>query len=213
MQRELAGLAVIVGLLLNSGGALAAPADAEARYQALLADAKAGDKPVDWQALRFAYADRPSFSVFGGTRDDAHRKMSAALSSGDFAGALALAKSVMNSNFVDAGAHLVAAIANRRLGHEDVAGREDEITVGLLKSIETGDGKTATTAFTVINVDEEYTLMNALRLKVSKQALISQGGHSYDVLDTVSADGHKQSFYFLIDRVLAAEAAVFAPKH
>jgi hypothetical protein len=38
--------------------------DAEAKYQALLTAAKANPEAADWQALRFAYADRPSFSPF-----------------------------------------------------------------------------------------------------------------------------------------------------
>ena len=35
--------------------------EAEARYQRMLAAAKANPAATDWQALRFAYADRASF--------------------------------------------------------------------------------------------------------------------------------------------------------
>jgi len=53
--------------------------------------------------------------------------------------------------------------------------------------------------------------MRALGARVSEQALIQSGGHSYDALTAVDQAGHKATYYFLIDRVLAAEAAALQP--
>ena len=81
------------------------------------------------------------------------------------------------------------------------------IARGLLDSIEAGDGKTAATAFTVISVSEEYELMRAMGVKVAQQSLINQGGHVYDLLAGTGPTGAPASYYFLIDRVMAAESA------
>ena len=40
----------------------------------------------------------------------------------------------------------------------------------------------------------------------------SATGHAYDVLETKGRNGDAVTFYFLIDRVLAAEAKELAPK-
>jgi len=53
--------------------------------------------------------------------------------------------------------------------------------------------------------------MRALGAKVSQQALVQQGGHSYDALSAVDAKGQPATYYFLIDRVLAAESAAAKP--
>jgi hypothetical protein len=77
--------------------------------------------------------------------------------------------------------------------------------------VKTGDGLSPAAAFTPIDVDEEYALMRALGAKVTQQALVQQDGHSYDALTTTDASGQPATYYFLIDRVLAAEAAAMKP--
>jgi hypothetical protein len=69
-----------------------------------------------------------------------------------------------------------------------------------------GDGKTPEQAFVVISVAEEYELMRARQRRVMHQNLVSQAAHSYDVLETTGRDGDSVTFYFQIDRVMAAEA-------
>lgn len=202
----------LLALLAAAAPALAAEGDAEARYQALLAVAEAGDRPVDWQALRFAYADRPSFNVADDGLDVLRRSMRAAVGAGNFENALAEARLIFEQDYVDAEAHFGAALAYAKLGQTPAAIRERDIGAGLLKSIETGDGKSARSAYTVINVAEEYGLMSARGRRVMRQSLVRADGHAYDVLETVDETGAAQSYYFLIDRVMAAEIKAFRPK-
>ena len=187
----------------------AAATDPEARYQALLAAAIASAPQSDWLGLRIAYAQRPSFRAFG--QDIAKSEMFKAVEAGDCARALTEAKSVIAETFVDADAHLIAAFCDDKLGDAADALWERDVGMGLLKSIETGDGLTPGEAFTPIDVDEEYALIRARGLKVTNQALVQQDGHSYDALTTVNDKGESATYYFLIDRVLANEAAAMKP--
>lgn len=185
------------------------PDDPEADYQALLAQAKAHAPNVDWQALRIAYAQRPSFQVF--SQSAARRDMFAALDKSDCTQALPAAKAVIAESYIDADAHLVAAFCEDAAGDTAAATLDRDIGDGLVHSIETGDGLSPGGAFTVINVDEENSVMRALGLKVTQQSLIRDGGHSYDALTTVDDKGQTATYYFLIDRVLAAEARALTP--
>jgi len=187
----------------------AATEDPEARYQALLAAAKASAPQSDWLGLRIAFAQRPAFKVYG--QDVAKGEMFKAVEAGDCATALTEAKAVIAEAFVDADAHLIAAFCDDKLGDASDALLERDVGVGLLKSIETGDGLTPDQAFTPIDVDEEYALIRARGLKVTSQTLVQQGGHNYDVLTTTNDKGESATYYFLIDRVLAAEAAAMKP--
>jgi hypothetical protein len=198
-------------LLMLTGPALgAAPTeDPEARYQALLAAAKAAAPNVDWGQLRLAYADRPSFKPFA--QSAAKRQMFEAADTSDCKTALPAAKAAIAEDYVDADAHLVAAFCEDAAGDTAAAALDRDIGRGLVKSIQTGDGLSPTTAFTPIDVGEEYALTRALGLKVSAQALIQQGGHSYDALTTTDEKGQRATYYFLVDRVLAAESASLRP--
>ncbi len=203
-----------LALSLSAVAAAAAPApgppdDTEAHYQTLLAAAKAAAPNADWGALRLAFSRRPSFEAFA--QSAAKRQMFEAAQKGDCATALPAAKAVLAEAYVDIDAHMVAAFCEDAAGDKTAAQLDRDIGAGLAASIETGDGLSAASAFTPINVDEEYALMRALGVHVTDQALIQSGGHSYDALTTVDQAGRKATYYFLIDRVLAAEAAGLRP--
>jgi hypothetical protein len=184
---------------------VAARADDEANYQAMLAAAKADPAATDWQALRFAYADRPSFSLFAA--NDGLKAIHQALTAGDWQGVLDAANKMFDNDYVDGEAHLAAAAAYGRLGKSDDARREHAIAMGIFKSMmPNGDGKSREQAFVVISVAEEYELMRARQRRVVHQSLVQAAGHAYDVLEATGQDGDKVTFYFEIDRVMAAEA-------
>jgi hypothetical protein len=208
MQRITLPIALALSLVTVAAGAAVAIQDAEGRYQAMLAAAKASAPNADWGQLRLAFADRPGFKVF--SQSAARRQMLQAANAGNCAEALRSARAVIAEAYVDADAHLVAAYCEDAAGSPVAAKLDRDIGAGLLQSIKTGDGLSPATAFTVIDVDEEYALTRALGLTVASQSLVQQGGHSYDVLQAADDKGQRATYYFLVDRVLAAEAATAA---
>ena len=202
-------IAILI-LLLISSPAIAID-DADSKYRDLLTAAKSG-QPVDWQALRFAYAESSGFDVLGTKSAEARKAMNEALQTNDYTGALLQANLILDQDYVDIDAHIITEIANTKLGNTDEAEKQHSIVVGLLRSIRTGDGKTPETAFTVITVGEEYSLIRVLGLRRQQQVLIANGGHQYDGLDVVDREGQSQRLYFQIDRVMAAEAALLKSK-
>ena len=209
MRVPLLSFALALSLLGAASSAAVATQDAEGRYQALLAAAKAAAPNVDWARLRDAYAGRPGFQVF--VRSDARRQMLQAANASNCKDALPSAKAVIAEDYVDVDAHFIAAYCEESSGDASESRLDREIAVGLVTSIQTGDGLTADAAFTPITVDEEYAVMRALGLRVESQALVQQGGHSYDVLHTLNEKGERGAYWFLIDRVLAAEANALTP--
>jgi hypothetical protein len=201
-------LAAALSLAACLAAHAATPDDPEARYQALLAAAKASAPNADWSALRVAFAERPDFRAFAQT--DAKRQMFAAAEKSNCAVALPEAKAVIAESYIDIDAHLVAAFCEDVAGDHTGAQLDRDIGAGLVASIKTGDGLSPAAAFTPIDVDEEYAVMRAIGAKITQQDLVQAGGHSYDALTAVDAKGQPATYYFLIDRVLAAGAT--APK-
>jgi hypothetical protein len=185
--------------------------DATARYEALVKIAKQGDQPVDWQALRFAYAETPNFDPLGAVTSSKRKKMFAAYAARDYATALAEAQHILEENYTDIAAHMISDYAYHYLGDDTRARQQGDIAITLLKSIRTGDGHSTATALTVISITEEYDFLHYLKYEPRQQTLVTEGGHSYDMFE-VERDQQSYSLYFLADRVLAAEAALFKPK-
>ena len=205
MRRITLPLGLALALVASAASAAVVAQDAEGRYQTLLAAAKAHAPNADWTALRLAYADRPGFKAF--THRAARREMLQAANAGNCAQALQSAKAVIEDTYVDADAHMIAAYCEDAVGKPIAAKLDRDIGAGLLNSIETGDGFSPATAFAVIDVDEEYAVTRALGLRVASQTLIQQGGHAYDVLEAADDKGQHVTYYFLVDRVLAAGTA------
>ena len=189
--------------------AFAADPDPEAAYQALLAAAKSGTGPIDWQALRFAYADRPSYAPDDDTDD--RRAMFVAVNAHDWATVLAKANKVLDKNYTDGMAHHSAGAADVALGHPDDGMKERAMAEGIFQSIRTGDGLSFEHAFTVISVAEEYDLLATMGVDLDQQALSNSDGHVYDVMTVHDDSGKTVVYYFNIDREWAAETKMFAP--
>jgi hypothetical protein len=205
-MRTLAAFLLLFALLAPALPAVAFDAASEARYQSLLAAARApGELQVDWGALRLAYADSAEFDLTGARTDAARKAMFAAVNAGDPKVALAQARLILAQDYVDIDAHLVANLASSKLGDAATAAREHNIVLGLLRSIRTSDGLSPATALNVITVGEEYGMMRAFDMTVTGQALVQQGGHSYDRVSVTTPDGKPLTLYFLIDRIVAEE--------
>jgi hypothetical protein len=209
MRSLFLAMALSVAATMASAAAPTPPDDTEAHYQALLATAKATAPRADWGALRLAYSRRAAFRAFA--QSAAKRQMFEAAQNGDCPTALPAARAALEEAYIDVDAHMVAAFCEDAAGDKTAAQLDRDIGAGLVASIETGDGLSTGSAFTPIDVDEEYAVMRALGAHVTDQALVQAGGHSYDALTAVDQAGHKATYYFLIDRVLAAEAATLRP--
>jgi hypothetical protein len=202
-------LAMAALALVATGPARAADATADAHYQTLLAAARTVDPAeVDWQALRFAYADSSSFDLMGEHTAAARRAMFEALNKDDDKAVIEQADKILDADFVDIDAHVALDLAYQATGQSTLSKREHQIALGLLKSVHTGDGTSPEQAFTVISVGEEYATMRAFALQVTGQALVEAPPHSYDRLTVTDGAGKTHTVFFLVDRVMAAENAL-----
>jgi hypothetical protein len=190
---------IFVLLALLAVSPLAAQTGSSSEYSILLKSLKAGKTDIDYGRLRLSYMDSPEYKQALDTTDAA-KAMLEALNAKDYARALTQAETVLKSNYVNIEAHFVAFVANHESGATDKAEFHRAVFRGLIDSIRSsGDGKSPATAWVVISVDEEYSVLRVLGLKPSGQSLMNQNGHSYDVMKAKSDDGTEQTFYFNVD--------------
>lgn len=177
--------------------------DAKKRYKELLEKAKKGEA-VDFREMRLAFFETPEYSPMTGMFD--YRALNGALGQGDYPAAIKTAEAVLERNFVDLNAHMVAYIAHRETKNEEKAKYHRAIADGLIESIKaTGDGKSPETAYEVIAISEEYAMFRAMGVRAVKQSLVQDKGHAYDAVVVVDSRTNQQAtYYFNVDKPFSA---------
>jgi uncharacterized protein DUF4919 len=176
------------------------PVQPPSEYSALLARVKGGDLSIDFKQLRVSWMESPERHAAKDTSEQ-EKAMGAAMRDGDFKKAIRNADVVLDSEFVNLDAHLVEGRAYKELHDDKKAEFHRAVLDGLLRSImDSGDGKSAKTAFVVITVHEEYIILSVLGLMPSEQSVQHTGGHSYDVLKAKKRDSNETvTLYFNVD--------------
>jgi uncharacterized protein DUF4919 len=160
-------------------------------YHQLVQRAKSNDQTVDFVKLRDAFGE---WLCGDKVNTDAPNRdaMIQAFESKNYAKAVELIEVVLNYEFVNRGLHLAAEDAYRQLGNQTKADFHKTIAHKLLHAVlASGNGKTAETAYRVLDVSEEYFVMRELGYGAHGQALLSQGNKHYDLLMGTDGDSGK----------------------
>lgn len=170
------------------------------KYDRLLEKAKQKDPSVNFTELRFAFYESPDYNPYAPMMT--YRPLNAALAQKNYEEVLKIAETVFAKNFVEVNAHRAAQIAYQETGNAERAQFHQFMADGLLNSIKSSvDGKSFEKAFEVISINEEYGLINSLKLRPINQALVQDKGHSYDAITVIDPQTNQQStLYFNIDK-------------
>lgn len=155
-----------------------------------------GDRSVDLTALRFAYMESPQYRPY--EPEIVAREASVAVEKGNLRKALTLANRILEMDITNGGAHVVAAICHREFDHPTKADFHRFLWMGLYDLIcHSGDGRSPETAVTVINIEEEYFILDTSELKFVKQRLVSIGEKYFDVIEVQGSERDQvQECYF-----------------
>jgi ankyrin repeat protein len=155
---------------------------------------------VDFRVLRLAYTKTKDYKPYD-SDDSTKNAASDALKRTNLVETIRLAESVLAKNYVDLDAHILCKIAYGEMWNSEKYDFHSAVLKGLAGSLyASGDGTTPETAIVVISVREEYFFMDANRLKMIKQCLITANGHAYDKVDVENKKtAEKTVIYFNID--------------
>lgn len=179
-------------------------------FKTLVTKLKGGDTKIDFKALRMASLDSKSDDA-GQPDDDQYKKAVEAYNSKKYKAAISAGEKALEQGYLGIDAHLLVAVAHRESGNSEKFDFHKAVYLGLLNSIVAGaDGKSAKTAYVVINVAEEYALLRALGLNRGSQALQADGGHKYDVLTVTDPKTNQtKEVWFNIDAVWKGYEKIF----
>ena len=192
-------LLLMAGVMVASTMTAQQPEDATAakqQYEAMKAQVTGGDFSLDWRAFRVAAVTGGLNAGFASRVE--YNKAVGDTESGRLDAALAAADAAIDRNMADPEAHLLAARVLDKMGRWSEAERERTIEGALVKSIfDSGDGKTATTAWFVVNAAEEnFFITAALGEQPTVHAPQSQSGLTLDKVTAVDWENVNHDTWF-----------------
>lgn len=149
--------------------------------------------PAHFARLRSEYGDRKDFIALC-ERDRPLRRFFELVDHKDWDQLVTVSESWLQQCPIDIDAHIVKSIALKALGRIPESEHHVRWFRGLVDSIlASGDGRTPATAFVVISVAEEYSLLRVFGMRRTQQTLTSD---RIDALSVVSDKGVPGVIYF-----------------
>lgn len=169
-------------------------------YSDLLAAAQANPVDADYHSLRMAYARSDAYMPYASDTDNL-QALQAALPAQNFDAALNAIQGLLDFCYLDIEAHMAADYVYTLREETDHANYHRLWARGLIQAIlATGNGRDAESAFIVLSIPEEYTLLRVLGFRPAGQRLIQHEGHWFDVLNGQHTEsGEAVELYFNID--------------
>ena len=169
----------------------------------ILNKVKNGETAVDYAALRQNCGRTSWYVQRKQTKIDKIRKeMYAAADVKNYAEVKKLAKSILDINYLNMTAHRMLSWASEALGDSVESKRHLDIEIGLLRSIgQSGSGANCREGKVVIDVEEEYFVMQIMGWKLRRQHTVSDGDITCDLMEVVDSDGNERKEYFNVNIV------------
>ncbi|HEX2984500.1 MAG TPA: DUF4919 domain-containing protein, partial [Ignavibacteriales bacterium] len=160
---------------------------------------------TDYLELRMAHTKTDSYDPYSTEASIMFNKANALLAKGKYEKGLAIIEDILDNNYVNLKAHLWASLIYYEL-QDSVKGQyHKNIYDGLFESIIlNGDGRGTKTAYIVIDINEEFDILEAYNLENASQNSIESDGHSFDRIEVNEKDKKEViNIYFNIDLPIA----------
>lgn len=164
---------------------------------------EAGQLDIDFQDFRFSFLESQQFKVAKDKSSDfdkLEKELYKHVNKSNYLKIITITMQMLSIDYTSMIAHKMLRQTYEQLGDTINAEKYKTIQFGLLKSIvRHGDGKTAETAWPVIQIDEEYFILRMLGAKLMKQELV--GNQNLCDRMTVTEEGETKVYYFNVDKV------------
>ena len=172
------------------------------KYSKLVRQLEAGKTNINYREFRDSFLESEQFKVAANQKPDLdtlRKTMHELMKKSKYAEIVEVAKKMRSIDYTDMEAHKILQQTYKILRDARNQKKYHDIEFGLLNSIvKNGDGKTCQTAWPVIQVTEEYFILDMLGAKLLKQSIDING--PCDRMEVQTDDG-KKVYYFEISKV------------
>ena len=173
------------------------------KYSAFVTRLEGAQTSINYTEFRESFLESEQFKLASKQIPDLstlRKEMHDLMRKSKYAEIIDITKKMLNIDYTDMEAHKSLHQTYKILGDVPNSKKYHDIEFGLLNSIiKKGDGKTCQTAWPVIQINEEYFILEMLGAKLQKQSIDNTGG-ACDKME-VQTDQGKAIYYFEISKV------------
>ncbi len=174
------------------------------KYSAFVKQLEAGQTDINYKAFRESFIESEQFIIASGKStefDSLETVMYEKMKKKDYQALVVVTKQMLSIDYTSMIAHKILRQTYGYLGDSVNAKKYKTIQFGLLNSIvKNGDGKTCATAWPVIQVKEEYFILQMVGADLQKQSIDHTGGIC-DKMEVKTEEGENKTYYFEISLV------------
>ena len=164
---------------------------------------EAGETNIDYQDFRFSFLKSEQFKIAHSKWkefDSLKKQMYVQMNAANHQEVIQITQKLLSIDYTDMKAHKILRQTYKIIGDTVNAAKYKTIQFGLMNSIlQKGDGRSCETAWPVIQVEEEYFILEMVGAKLKEQTLLEDGG----ICDKMEfkADGKNKTYFFEVSKV------------
>lgn len=173
------------------------------KYSEYVKSLESGNTDIDYKDFRFSFIKSEQFSLASQKSKEITQlisRMEEQMKQLNYEEIISLAKQILSIDYTNMMAHKILSQTYDMIDDAQNAQKYETIQMGLLKSIiQNGDGKSCATAWAVIQVSEEYFILEMLGVELKRQSIVSTSGlcDKMEVID----EGVPAIYYFDVSKV------------
>lgn len=175
------------------------------RYCADVKRLESGQTDIDYQEFRHSFMESEQFKIASKKSTELaslKKKMYVQMGNSNYQEIIKITKQMLSIDYTSMVAHKILRQTYKIVGDTLNAKKYKAIQFGLLNSIvKNGDGKTCETAWPVIQLDEEYFVLEMIGATVQAQG-VENVGKICDKMEVI-VDGEKKTYYFEISKIVS----------
>jgi hypothetical protein len=169
------------------------------KYSDYVKKLEARQTDINFQDFRFSFIESKQFKKVSGL-DSLKKEMYVQMDKHNYPEIIKITKQMLSIDYTSMIAHKILRQTYKIIGDTINSKKYHDIQFGLLNSIlKKGDGKTCQTAWPVIQIEEEYFILEMIGAKLQKQSIDNAGGLC-DKME-VKVDGKKRTYYFETSKI------------
>ena len=173
------------------------------KYSAFVGQLEGGETNINYTEFRESFLESQQFKSAGTQSPDLstlRKQMRELMRQAKYAEIINLTKRMLSIDYTDMEAHKILQQTYKILGDMPNSQKYHDIEFGLLNSImRKGDGRTCESAWPVIQINEEYFILQMLGAKLQKQSM-ENSGRACDKMEVQTDQGTKV-YYFEISKI------------
>ena len=174
------------------------------KYSEFVKQLESGQIDINYKDFRESFIESDQFKIASKKStefDSLKKEMYSLMTKKDYLGIIKVTKEMLSIDYTSMIAHKILRQTYKITGDTISASKYKTIQFGLLNSIvKNGDGKTCATAWPVIQIDEEYFILQMLGAALQKQSIDNTGGLC-DKMEVKTEEGDKKTYYFETSKV------------